>query len=288
MYRFPDRSFVRVMLSPSLHKLRIPKVFARKYYEELGAYCYLEVPTGVTHRVELKEEDGELWFGDGLKELADAFSIRYGYFLLFNYEGHSNFRVHIYDLTACEISYERSHDSSSLGVSCEEVESETDVGVSSSGSEDLPDEMLDSESGSEPSNDSIAPTFRYFQYSHIPWLRACGVMMRALSKARILVPKNLFFVVSIQKYNLEGCSMIIPLSFAREHLRCTSGDFVRVNVDDGRQWNIQCCMHKLRCILCHGWSGLAQEMHLEIGDVCLFELTDKGNCVFHLHVLKAY
>ncbi|XP_074316068.1 B3 domain-containing transcription factor VRN1-like [Silene latifolia] len=284
----PERKFFRLMVTPtfSSNKLMIPKVFASKYYKEFGEYFYLEVPTGVTHRVELAAEDDELWFGNGIEKFMDAFSIKYGYFLVFIYQGDSNFRVHIYDLTACEIFYERSHDDSSLEASCEVLGSETDVGVSSPGSE-LQDEMLDSESGSESSNGSIIVRFNAFPYSIYPWLNQCGDKVRALADARIPVPNNPFFVTSIQKCNFDRCSMAIPCSFARAHLRCRSGSFVRVKVDDGRQWSIQCYRNRSRCILCHGWSDMAQEMNLEIGDVFLFELTDVKKSVFRLFVLKA-
>ncbi|XP_074316069.1 B3 domain-containing transcription factor VRN1-like [Silene latifolia] len=283
----PEGSFFQLMLTPTLrfNKLRIPKDFASEYYEEFDAYCYLEVPTGVTHRVELDEEDDELWFGNGLEEFIDAFSIRFGYFMLFIYQGDSNFLVHIYDLTSCEISYTRRHDSPSLG-SCEDSESEIDVSISSSGS-DLQDEMLSSESGSESSNGSMIQTFNTFQYSKYRWLVLFRDAVKVLGNARIPVPNNPFFVIPIRNYNLDGCSLTIPLSFARAHLRCRSGGFVKVKVDDGRQWSIQCYRNRSRCILCYGWNGLLQEMHLEVGDICLFELTDVKKSVFHLFVLKA-
>ena len=52
-----------------------------------------------------KGSDNSCFISDGWKEFAEHHSIGYGYFLVFGYEGASNFRVSVFDLTACEIRY---------------------------------------------------------------------------------------------------------------------------------------------------------------------------------------
>lgn len=63
------------------------------------------VPNGNVSRVGLKRVDNKIWFNDGWQEFMERYSIRIGYFLVFRYEGHSSFNVHIYNLPSSEINY---------------------------------------------------------------------------------------------------------------------------------------------------------------------------------------
>lgn len=53
--------------------------------------------------MELQKVNGKLWFHKGWHEFVECYSIRVGYFLVFIYEGKSNFNVHMFDLTVSEI-----------------------------------------------------------------------------------------------------------------------------------------------------------------------------------------
>ena len=66
---------------------------------------FLHLPTGAEWRVELLKLHGEVLFGSGWQRFADFYSIGYGHFLLFRYEGSSHFHVLIFDMTASEIEY---------------------------------------------------------------------------------------------------------------------------------------------------------------------------------------
>ena len=65
----------------------------------------LTVPTQESWKVALVQEGDALWFHDGWQEFVEYYSIGFAYFLIFEYEGNSEFEVHIFDTTACEISY---------------------------------------------------------------------------------------------------------------------------------------------------------------------------------------
>ncbi|KAL9239752.1 hypothetical protein vseg_014044 [Gypsophila vaccaria] len=102
-------TFFKLMLSPTSqsYKLRLPEKFATEYNEELGTSSIvgLMVPTGETWKVTLTKEDNKLWFHDGWHDFVENYSIDYGYFMMFIYEGNLRFSVHVFDLTTCEISY---------------------------------------------------------------------------------------------------------------------------------------------------------------------------------------
>ncbi|PSS29379.1 B3 domain-containing transcription factor [Actinidia chinensis var. chinensis] len=103
------RSFYKIIV-PSMmndHKLRIPEDFAKIYGNELSTFATLTVPSGRDWRVGVEKADTMIWLHDGWKEFAEHHSISCGFFIVFNYEGNSNFYVLIFDLTAAEIHYPR-------------------------------------------------------------------------------------------------------------------------------------------------------------------------------------
>ncbi|KAG5247600.1 hypothetical protein OIU76_029822 [Salix suchowensis] len=97
--------FYKLMVASILQdkKLKIPKKFVNKYGDELSSIATLTVPCGGICLVELQKDNGKLWFHKGWHEFVECYSIRVGYFLVFLYEGKSNFNVHMYDLTVSEI-----------------------------------------------------------------------------------------------------------------------------------------------------------------------------------------
>ncbi|XP_015574597.2 B3 domain-containing transcription factor VRN1 isoform X3 [Ricinus communis] len=99
--------FYKLIVASILHdkKLRIPEKFVKKYRDELSCIATLTVPNGRIWVVELEKVNKKLWFCSGWHEFVEYYSIRVGYFLVFRYEGESNFRVCIFDLTVSEIRY---------------------------------------------------------------------------------------------------------------------------------------------------------------------------------------
>ncbi|XP_034917049.1 B3 domain-containing transcription factor VRN1 isoform X2 [Populus alba] len=96
--------FYKLMVASILQdKKLIPKKFVNKYGDELSSVATLTVPCGRICLVELQKVNGKLWFHNGWHEFVECYSIRVGYFLVFIYEGKSNFNVHMFDLTVSEI-----------------------------------------------------------------------------------------------------------------------------------------------------------------------------------------
>ncbi|KAK3195653.1 hypothetical protein Dsin_026963 [Dipteronia sinensis] len=99
--------FFKVILPSALQdkKLGIPKKFAEKFEKELSNIVTLMIPNGRIWHVGLRKDEGKLWFYDGWHDFVEYHSISAGYFLVFKYEKHPNFRVLIFDITCCEIQY---------------------------------------------------------------------------------------------------------------------------------------------------------------------------------------
>ncbi|RVW58385.1 B3 domain-containing transcription factor VRN1 [Vitis vinifera] len=105
----PTRSllFYKLIVSSVLQakRLRIPQKFVKKSGDQLSAVTTLTLPNGGVWYVGLTKADNKFWFYHGWHEFVEYYSIHVGYFLIFRYEGNSNFNANIFDLTASEINY---------------------------------------------------------------------------------------------------------------------------------------------------------------------------------------
>lgn len=63
------------------------------------------IPNGRKWLVELRKYEKKFWFDIGWHEFVERCSIHAGYFLIFRYQGNSNFNVYIFDLATSEIEY---------------------------------------------------------------------------------------------------------------------------------------------------------------------------------------
>lgn len=95
---------------------RIPENFVNKFREELSTVATLTIPDGHVWRVGYRKMGNSIWFHERWEEFVECYSIRVGYFLVFRYEGNSNFFVHIFNLTASEINFQSNALSSASGL----------------------------------------------------------------------------------------------------------------------------------------------------------------------------
>ncbi|KAB1222702.1 B3 domain-containing protein REM19 [Morella rubra] len=99
---------------------------------------------------------------------------------------------------------------------------------------------------------------------------------RALQKARGFKPEHPSFVVVMQpSYVYFGCHLHIPSGFAKRYLNKKLGAVI-LRVSDGRNWSItygsRMAAGELKVEFRRGWKEFAQCNHLELGDVCAFEM----------------
>lgn len=83
----------------------IPEKFARKYRKYLNVRVCLKASKGEIWPIDLVGYGGELWLQNGWPEFASCYSLRFGHFLIFKYQGNSHFDVFIYDKSGIEIDY---------------------------------------------------------------------------------------------------------------------------------------------------------------------------------------
>ncbi|KAM7251608.1 hypothetical protein ACFE04_023491 [Oxalis oulophora] len=100
--------FCKVILGNKtpLGKLEIPKSFIKKYGNMLENEVILKVLPNKKWKIGLtKSEDGSVFLHKGWKHFLHYYSLRHGYFLVFQERGNSRFRVSLFDDTYSEIRY---------------------------------------------------------------------------------------------------------------------------------------------------------------------------------------
>lgn len=83
----------------------IPQKFVRKYGKHLGVRVYLKAPGHAIWDVDLVRDGDKVWLQNGWPDFARFYSLCFGHFLVFNYQGSSHFDVFIYDRSGTEIDY---------------------------------------------------------------------------------------------------------------------------------------------------------------------------------------
>ncbi|KAL6273821.1 hypothetical protein ACE6H2_024513 [Prunus campanulata] len=80
--------------------------FVTKYGEHLSSPVHLKLPNGAEWEIELRRcNNGGVWFDKGWPEFSKFCSLDYANWLVFGYEGNSNFHVLIFDRTSTEVEY---------------------------------------------------------------------------------------------------------------------------------------------------------------------------------------
>lgn len=78
----------------------------RKHEESLSKSAVIKVPSAATWKVELLKHKDEVSFAKGWEMFIAYYSIDYGDFLVFEYEGNSLFTVFIIDKSFTEVGYQ--------------------------------------------------------------------------------------------------------------------------------------------------------------------------------------
>lgn len=83
----------------------IPQKFVRSQEEKLPERVLLKTPVGAAWAVDVERKNGQVLLGNGWPQFAKFYSLSFGHVIVFDYMGHCNFQVHVYDTSATEINY---------------------------------------------------------------------------------------------------------------------------------------------------------------------------------------
>ncbi|XP_059428682.1 B3 domain-containing transcription factor VRN1-like [Corylus avellana] len=262
--------FFKIILPSTIHdnKLRIPVKFVMEFGDELSDVVTLTAPNGHLWQVGLEKHNMEIWFDDGWQDFMEYHSIHYGYFLVFRYEGNSKFHVLVFDNTATEIQYSWNKDF--------ELEDAVDIIDLDDATKSSHDKLNENEmshsdelSAKHEENREMLVGKRFFGES------SAEGRERAIEAAKMLKPTNPSFMTFVRPYHIRGRTrnpLYVPSGFAKKYLIGHAS--VKLQTCDGKQWHAPCSHNNLsRTSRNIGrWAGFCRDNHLEVGDVCVFEL----------------
>ncbi|TKY50757.1 B3 domain-containing transcription factor VRN1 [Spatholobus suberectus] len=244
--------FFKIILKTNLERLKTPNKFVRKYGDGLPNPVFMKPPDGTEWEVYWAKQDGEVWLEKGWKEFVVHYSLDEGHLIFFKYEGTSKIDVLILDpKSALEIDYP----------SCAEKDN-----LDNSDNE-WPDQKPKHVRGENPTQ----------RTSSLNW----PTQTRAQEVARNFISSNPFFTLFIKPVHVVERKLYVPdLKGIIENKK----NYVMLQLGE-RSWNVKL----LRChILSAGWPLFASESELQPGDVCVFELINREDSVFKVHVFKRH
>ncbi|KAM7506959.1 hypothetical protein LguiA_017412 [Lonicera macranthoides] len=257
-------------------RLRIPKKFVAKYAKDLSDHVYLKVPNDELWMVNLSISNGEVWLQEGWKEFAEHYSIGLWHFLVFRYEGNSNFHVLIFDTSASEIEYPSPK---TIHEERTNLDGESQLKRKGIIDEDI---VKDGASGSMAYTHEISclnfPKGRKGMASD-------SENERALQSAKAFTSRNPFFMVTIRPSYVTAKSGLV---FAKKYFSKEESANVTLQVADGMKvWSVKCLLLKTCARLTNGWIGFVQDNHVQVGDVCILELINSVENLFNVVIFRA-
>ncbi|KAK1576109.1 hypothetical protein Q3G72_011029 [Acer saccharum] len=297
-------------------KLGIPKVFVKKFGNELSTVATITVPNGRVWKVVLTKDGTKIWFHSGWHEFVEYHSISTGYFLLFRYEKNSNFHVFIFDMSACEILYPHycvGLKNDSLTLKPPAFNSALEIKRKSTASLESPIFRCNYESRSKrckmekavgmKKTDSIgdeseheSKRTKFDEHELLDILKEMGIYVkrnfkyiaakekeRAIAAARLFKPKNPSFMLILQPRDVSKCTTYVPFEFGKKYLISRDANkLVKLQDHDGREWSVKFWNKRSKVgggDFTHGWSTFAKDKNLKDGDICMFELISEKNIV---------
>nr|POF02057.1 b3 domain-containing transcription factor vrn1 [Quercus suber] len=275
--------FFKIIMPQTLQegKLWIPKKFIREYGSHLSDVAYLTIPNGTKWKVKLTKSDGEVCFGNGWCEFASSHALALGHFLVFRYDGNSEFSVLIFDATATEIEYPAA---------------ELQYGAEEKPPVPLPQKRAKKGSRLEKSKMPFGAYLTRGESSG----SAHGVtgVAETLVRANALKSENPLFTVTIHPSYINGkdraslphgiVTYLPREGFTKDYSTKGSTFTVKLEVVD-RLWPVKLYIYEGKytsCVVSAGWAAFARDNALQLGDVCVFEVIMRDEVVFKVHIFR--
>ncbi|XP_026388049.1 putative B3 domain-containing protein At5g66980 [Papaver somniferum] len=193
-------------------EIRIPQEFVTEYGDDLSDHAVFIVPSGIEWFVEIKRDsnsDGRcVYFKKGLNELFESYSLTSGTFLVLKYEGISQFKVRICQLSGKEVDYSSFHNN------------DTDVYYIEASDEDGDNDDSEDDSNDEEReefrDDPVRKKNRSITHGSLRTQERAIEIERGFKSSR----NNPFFTIGLQPSYVSHKFLPIPANFeGKEELR---------------------------------------------------------------------
>ncbi|XP_058180022.1 B3 domain-containing transcription factor VRN1-like [Rhododendron vialii] len=295
--------FFKIIHSPH-QNLKIPRKFATTYGKDLSNHVFLKVPSGMVWKVELIKSNEDAWLCNGWKEFAEHYSVCFGHFLVFRYDGDSSFHVIIFDMTASEIEYpfsatrgdeiDANHMRDLQVTDTEDIE-EDDCGKITSTKLKLPIPNKKEAVKRQESRRglSVAKRLRHCPFTVKKPFSSSNGKSRPLERAIAFRSANPYFTkIMSPSYVSTGYTFVsfqfrsnpsviiqqiffeilqyLPTEFSKENLSEKTEKVVLQSANGG-EWPVK-CHYEGRSRYFLYWKSFVQANNVNVGDVCVFEL----------------
>ncbi|AES70704.1 B3 domain-containing transcription factor VRN1 [Medicago truncatula] len=272
--------FFKIILQTNLQRIQLPNKFTRKHGVGLSNPVLIKLPDGTGWKVYWKKINGEMWFEKGWKTFTENYSLEHGCLVMFEYKGTSKFDVVILGQNAVEIDYDSSSDTNDENDNVDHSDDDESV--------EILDEWLNRKKARQRSPFISTRPHKKVRGDHEKTTKRTSSInwpknARAQEVAQNFISCNPFFTVLINPNDLEANQLSVPdLKGVIENK-----DTNVMLLIGKRSWNVKllrCYEGKYNRRLSAGWHLFLTESGLKSGDVCVFELINKKDLVFKVHV----
>ncbi|KAI3903608.1 hypothetical protein MKW98_032262 [Papaver atlanticum] len=281
-------------------RLGIPEEFLKKFGKELSYSAIIKVPSGSIWRIGLTERGGVTSFEHGWREFMEFYSISFGHLLVFRYDGNTRFHVLIFNTSATEIEYPVYNFKTNfkgkaqvLDIDSCSSDSNNEISTQSESSSSRGGQLnLETE---EPVDEHDFPKQRKVfaatvttKRSRSNTSRVTESNERALREAEAFRSKVPCFKAIMHASCVKsGGNMHVPSDFAIPYLQHKTTR-VTLRVSDRKSWDVGLIFTESfnKTTLSKGWRKFALDNHLNIGDVCVFELVDRKKFEMNVHIFQ--
>ncbi|KAL6637455.1 hypothetical protein ACP70R_025027 [Stipagrostis hirtigluma subsp. patula] len=288
-----DQRFFKVLMGDFHKRLVIPNKFAPHFRGRVARSIKLESRSGYTFDVQVAKNLGQLVLQSGWKSFVSAHDLKMGDFLVFKYDGVSQMKVLIFDISGSE-----KVPPYLVPKSVAPVGETTDILRSYHNSPMKPQprgKKTLKQRGSSTQRDLVSTKDSRVHSvpSYILPIRTqlTGVQMKKLKdKVRATRSAIPIYACVLRKSSISGRtrSLGIPKEYADVYLPFAEQTLILQR--NGKSWEVRCCTQGSKCRskrLLKGWKGFARDNKLQLGDICLFELLKTKKYTMNVLIIRA-
>ncbi|MED6123102.1 hypothetical protein PIB30_046136 [Stylosanthes scabra] len=293
--------FFKIILSSALEdgKLKFPNSFTKKYGDGLSNPVFLKPPDGTEWKVNwTKDDDDGIFLEHGWDEFAIYYNLDHGHLMFFEYKNTSEFEVLICETSGLEIDYPFNviqQENERIKNMVDQVfddmpQSQNNRMKSPTSYPQLYLPLLDQINSNECQGTSFdKSTFASIKKEldeDIGGSTPCPrveQLRETLNKATTSKSRrNPFFMVILKPSYANSYSLNIPSRFTRKYLRKQAKTVILQVHDQGRTWPVAYSVGKFNS----GWKTFAKDNNLNVGDHCVFELTNPKGLYFKVSISR--
>ncbi|MED6208327.1 hypothetical protein PIB30_044018 [Stylosanthes scabra] len=305
--------FFKIILRKTLQdgNLKLPNKFTNKYGSGLPNPLYLKPPDDTKWKVDWTNHDGGVLFEKGWKEFTAYYSLDNGHLLFFEYNETSHIEVHIHDISGLEIDYPaipandqiKEQLSRRRGQPCNCLKEP--ISSSPSISKQLRSATTTRDVDSSPNTQNMRlnegrPRKRLKALMSSPSkckknrrrqdskssVRPCPARPESLKEGKKFKWKNPSFIINITQRTQSSSPSYFSYKFFEKYFKNSPQD---ANIRFGKEVFPAKLLYRpstFNASISAGWSLFAKASKLQVGDVCMFELTDRKDAVHDVRICR--